>query len=93
MIVASTHLAGLPQLDVHTLSEDWALVTALQAHWAILAAETGLPPGRWFDSAGDRMYGAVVALSTRFDCTLEEVAPTRENVSFKLPRVLADTAA
>jgi 4-hydroxy-3-methylbut-2-en-1-yl diphosphate reductase len=35
----------------------------------------------------------IEALSTRFDCTIEEVAPTRENVAFKLPRVLAETAA
>ncbi|HEX8568876.1 MAG TPA: 4-hydroxy-3-methylbut-2-enyl diphosphate reductase [Caulobacteraceae bacterium] len=35
----------------------------------------------------------LAALSIRFDCTVEEVAPIRENVAFKLPRVLADTAA
>jgi 4-hydroxy-3-methylbut-2-enyl diphosphate reductase len=27
-------------------------------------------------------------LSTRFDLTIEEVAPTRETVTFKLPRLL-----
>ena len=35
----------------------------------------------------------IAALRARFDCTVEEVAPTRENVAFKLPRVLAETAA
>jgi 4-hydroxy-3-methylbut-2-enyl diphosphate reductase len=34
--------------------------------------------------------GVIDALRGRFDLTLEEVAPTRENVSFKLPRALAE---
>jgi 4-hydroxy-3-methylbut-2-enyl diphosphate reductase len=35
----------------------------------------------------------IAALSARFDCEVEEVAPVRESVTFKLPRVLADDAA
>jgi 4-hydroxy-3-methylbut-2-enyl diphosphate reductase len=34
--------------------------------------------------------GVITALRTRFDLTVEEVAPMRENVAFKLPRILAD---
>lgn len=63
-----THVtAGLPQLDIHTLSEDWALATALEGAWAILSRSLGLVPSRWIDTQGDRMYGAVMALETRFD--------------------------
>lgn len=72
------HLAGMPQLDIHSLSEDWALATAVQGHWNLLAESVGLPPSRWFDTHGDRMYGAVIALWTRFD--LDE--PVREDDIF-----------
>jgi 4-hydroxy-3-methylbut-2-enyl diphosphate reductase len=34
--------------------------------------------------------GVIHALSARFDIEVEEITPTRENVSFKLPRVLRD---
>lgn len=60
-------IAGLPQLDIHTLSEDWALATALEGAWAILAGSLGLKPSQWLDSQGERMYGAVMALRTSFD--------------------------
>jgi probable biosynthetic protein (TIGR04098 family) len=67
MKTRSQFMAGLPQLDVHTLSEDWALMTGLENHWRLLAESLGLRPSRWIDTQGDRMYGAVIALSTRFD--------------------------
>jgi 4-hydroxy-3-methylbut-2-enyl diphosphate reductase len=35
------------------------------------------------------VQGLMDALCARFDCTIEDVAPMRENVSFKLPRALA----
>lgn len=69
MHYTSTFTAGLPQLDVHTLSEDWALATALENHWIILADLLGLKPSEWLDARGERMYGAVIALRTRFDLT------------------------
>ena len=62
-------IAGLPQLDIHTLSEDWALATALEGAWALLSRSLGLQPSRWLDTQGERMYGAVMALETRFDLT------------------------
>ncbi len=69
MQVTRTYVAGLPQLDIHTLSEDWALATALEGTWAILSDSLGLKPSQWLDSQGERMYGAVMALSTWFDLT------------------------
>ena len=60
-------IAGLPQLDIHTLSEDWALATGLEAGWAILSRSLGLQPSRRLDTQGERMYGAIVALQTRSD--------------------------
>ena len=60
-------IAGMPQLDIHTLSEDWALATAVEGVWLILSQSLSLAPSRWLDSQGERMYGAVVALQTRFD--------------------------
>lgn len=63
----ATVTLGLPQLDVHTLSEDWALATALEQVWILLAHSMGRKPSDWIDSQGDRMYGAVMALETCFD--------------------------
>ena len=63
----TTFTAALPQLDVYSLREDWALAAALENHWMLLAESLGLSPSRWIDTAGDRMYGAVIALSTRYD--------------------------
>ena len=34
--------------------------------------------------------GVIAAVGARYDLTVEEVSPTRETVSFKLPRVLAE---
>lgn len=67
MPLTTTFIAGLPQLDIHTLSEDWALATALENHWQLLAQSLGLKPSLWIDTQGDRMYGAVMQLSTAFD--------------------------
>ena len=78
MHYVSNFVAGLPQLDIHTLSEDWALATALENHWIVLARSMGLKPSDWLDSQGDRMYGAVIYLSTGFD--LEN--PLREDDAF-----------
>jgi len=78
MRYVSNFVAGLPQLDIYTLSEDWALATALENHWVLLARSMGLKPSEWLDSQGDRMYGAVIHLSTTFD--LEN--PMREDDAF-----------
>jgi probable biosynthetic protein (TIGR04098 family) len=59
--------AGMKHLDVHTLSEDWALTAAQDAAWGLLAESLGVKPSQWRDRAGNRMYAAVVALSTWFD--------------------------
>lgn len=67
MRTSSQFLAGLPQLDVYTLSEDWALAASLQNHWQLLADSLGLVPSNWLDAGGERMYGAVVSLTTSFD--------------------------
>lgn len=78
MQYTSHFTAGLPQLDIHTLSEDWALATALENHWIILSRSMELKPSDWLDSQGDRMYGAVIHLSTMFDLD----APLREDDVF-----------
>jgi probable biosynthetic protein (TIGR04098 family) len=75
MQYTSHFVAGLPQLDIHTLSEDWALAAALENHWIVLARSLGLKPSDWRDAQGDRMYAAVIHLSTAFD--LED--PLRED--------------
>jgi probable biosynthetic protein (TIGR04098 family) len=78
MHYTSHFTAGLPQLDIHTLSEDWALATALENHWIVLARSMGLKPSDWLDSQGDRMYGAVIHLTTAFDLD----NPLREDDAF-----------
>ncbi|AXQ95444.1 hypothetical protein LV780_18560 [Cereibacter azotoformans] len=78
MNYVSHFTAGLPQLDIHTLSEDWALATSLENHWILLARSMGLKPSEWLDSQGDRMYGAVIHLTTSFDLA----DPLREDEAF-----------
>lgn len=96
MQYTSNFIAGLPQLDIHTLSEDWALATAMENHWIVLARSMGLKPSQWIDSQGDRMYGAVIYLSTGFDLedTIREddafVAET-EFLSIRKPHALSVT--
>jgi probable biosynthetic protein (TIGR04098 family) len=67
MTVSISFTAGMPQLDLVTLREDWALATAAECHWSLLAQSLGLPPSRWFDTQGDRMYAGVVHLASTFD--------------------------
>ena len=91
-----TFVAGLPHLDVHTLSEDWALATGLESHWMLMADSLALRPSQWIDSHGDRMYGAVISLQTSFDLddTIAEddtfLAET-ELVSIRKPHALSST--
>jgi probable biosynthetic protein (TIGR04098 family) len=92
-----THFtAGLPQLDIHTLSEDWALAAALENHWRLLADDMGLRPSQWIDTKGDRMYGAVISLSTHFDLANtigedDKVAAETEFLSIRKPHALSRT--
>lgn len=79
-----TAIAGLPHLDIHTLSEDWALAKALEEVWKLLSLSMGQPPSLWKDSAGERMYGAVMALQTRFDLT----DPLREDDEISIETTL-----
>lgn len=96
MKTSQKFLAGLPQLDIYTLSEDWALATGLQNHWKLLADSLGLTPSNWLDTQGERMYGAVISLSTRFD--LDDVIreddvfdAETEIVSIRKPHALSRT--
>jgi 4-hydroxy-3-methylbut-2-enyl diphosphate reductase len=69
---------------------------------ARLIASADAVDWRWFDdvatlaiTAGasapeDLVQGLIAACSERFAVTLEEVTVTREDVVFKLPRVLAE---
>lgn len=96
MKTISHFVAGLPQLDVYTLSEDWALMTALENHWRLLADSMGLRPSQWIDTTGDRMYGAVIALSTQFDLNdpvLEDEKISAETTIFSIrkPHALSRT--
>ncbi len=93
----TTHvIAGMPQLDIHTLSEDWALAQAMENHWIVLAGSLGLKPSDWIDSQGERMYAAVVYLSTAFDLDdpLREddaFAAETEFLSIRKPHALSST--
>lgn len=59
-------VAGLPHLDIHTLSEDWALADALRGHWVLVSKSLNLSPSNWLDTNGERMYCAVIYLATAF---------------------------
>ena len=89
-------IAGLPQLDIHTLSEDWALAAALESTWVLLSESLGLKPSRWLDAQGERMYGAVMALATRFDLVDviredDEIAAETEILAIRKPHAWAVT--
>ena len=86
----------MPQLDVYSLSEDWALAAAMEAHWCLLAESMGLKPSAWIDSQGDRMYGALMRLATGFDLADpiaedDAVAATCEMISVRKPHALSLT--
>ena len=89
-------IAGLPQLDIHTLSEDWALAAALESTWVLLSESLGLKPSHWLDAQGERMYGAVMALATRFDLVDviredDEIAAETEILAIRKPHAWAVT--
>ena len=67
MTLSYTFKAGMPQLDVHTLMEDWSLSAAAEQHWGLLARSLGATPSNWLDNKGQRMYGAMTYASTWFD--------------------------
>lgn len=68
MKIATTRVTlGMPQLDVYTLSEDWALATSVEQVWILLAHSMECKPSDWIDAKGDRMYCAVMALDIWFD--------------------------
>lgn len=92
-----TFTAGLPHLDVHTLSEDFALASALESHWKLLADALGLKPSAWIDARGDRMYNAVISLRTAFDLADpiaedDAVRSACEIVAVRKPHALSNTA-
>lgn len=96
MKTSSQFIAGLPQLDIFTLSEDWALATGLENHWRLLYHSLGLKPSEWIDTKDDRMYGAVISLTTRFD--LEDpireddaISAETEFLSIRKPHALSRT--
>ncbi len=61
--------ASLPLLDIHTLSEDWALADSMARTWGLLADSLGCKPSAWVDGRGERMYAAAMWLSSWFDLT------------------------
>ncbi len=88
--------AGLPHLDIHTLSEDWALAQALHQTWQALAQSLNLPAALWRDSDGKRMYAAVTALTTSFDLEnvlAEDAVFTAETalMAIRKPHALSET--
>lgn len=96
MTVITSHQAGLPHLDIHTLSEDWALAQALDSTWQALADSLNMPAAAWRDASGKRMYGAVTALTTWFDLQTplaEDAIFTAETalIAIRKPHALSET--
>jgi 4-hydroxy-3-methylbut-2-en-1-yl diphosphate reductase len=61
-------------------------VTGLDFAWLNGASRVGLTAGASAPEA--LVQGVIDALSERYEVTVEEVAPARETVTFKLPRIL-----
>ena len=65
--ISGTAIAGLPHLDIFTLSEVRALGEALRGVWQAMGHSLGAPPGQWRDDEGRRIYAAVMALTIHTD--------------------------
>jgi len=87
----SSNSLRLVEVAVRAGSNDARLIDdAGDIDWTWLdgVAVVGLTAGA---SAPERLVNGVIdALAARFDLTVDEVSPTRETVTFKLPRVLVD---
>ncbi len=88
--------ANLQLLDIHTLSEDWALADSLCRTWGLLAESIGRKPSTWIDGRGDRMYAAVMWLSSWFDlsdpvCEDDIVAVNCTLLAIRKPHALSRT--
>ena len=51
---------GMPHLDLHGLSELFALAEAGDRHWRALARRLGRPPSQWRGPNGERAYASIV---------------------------------
>lgn len=67
MVAQASVVIGMPHLDIHTLSEDWALSAAMEQCWVLMAESLGTKPSDWRDAWGERMYCAAMLVQTRFD--------------------------
>jgi probable biosynthetic protein (TIGR04098 family) len=76
---AQSWIAGMPNMDIWGLSDEWALAVAGEGAWALLARDLGTAPAQWRDGAGDRMYAAIMAAWTEYDLD----APIREDDRFQ----------
>lgn len=88
--------AGMPQLGIHGLAEDWAVTAAGEGAWACLAASLGRRPSDWVDSAGQRMYAAFVALDVVQDLAVpvvedDLVTATTRLLAIRKPHGLCET--
>ncbi|MEQ8797081.1 MAG: hypothetical protein RLT87_10260 [Gammaproteobacteria bacterium] len=96
MKTSCAFVAGLPQMDIYTLREDFMLANSLENHWRILAGSVGKKPSDWYDSSGDRMYAAVIYTDTEFDLDDpiqedDEVTGETEFVAVRKPQSLSLT--
>lgn len=96
LTMAGDFTVGLPHLDFHTLSEDFALGHSMDCHWKMLANSLGLKASNWFDRKGDRMYAAAIYLSTWFDLEHpvgedDECRVNSEMLAVRKPHALSTT--
>jgi 4-hydroxy-3-methylbut-2-enyl diphosphate reductase len=86
----SSNSVRLVEVALRAGAKDARLIASAEAldwNWLSQARRVGLTAGA--SAPEDLVEGVVDALSARFTVTVEEVRVTREDVVFKLPRVLA----
>ncbi len=66
-------VAGMPQLALHGLSENWLLKECGDRHWRMLADAFGLPQPAFRDRDGNRLYATFTGLSVT-EARLDRVA-------------------
>lgn len=72
--------AGMPQLGLYGLAENWLLKECGHLHWLAIAQARGMPVPEFADEAGHKSYAALTALHLH-DARLDTVS---ENAPFSL---------
>jgi probable biosynthetic protein (TIGR04099 family) len=87
MTYQKTYRAGMPQLALNGLSENWLLKECGHRHWEALALDAGQALPEFIDDAGNKSYAAFTAVRIRN----ASLASVEENADFTIGTQLSRT--